>query len=1520
MLRLTLIALLIVLVALALFKSSAQTSTTFLRLTSTSEQSLNLNPILSEDGSVVVFESTSDLAGAGSGTGFHMLRFNTHNFSGFEEIAPSRANAVSLSTNGQKIAFASTEDLVGENADRNSEIYFFDGRLKQLTHTLPRTELTRLTDGNFEPSLSGDGHLVAFSSNRAENTSDTLEILFADTTSNETIQLTTSPSGTRTSNPKLTADGSRVYFIQEKPGDARPDLMLGDISNRSTRVLVNDISELSLTTGRSLSSDGNRIVYSASTGSNQTQVFLFDTRSDATQQLTHLGSRTTDVPLNASISGDGRRVTFATRRLVVNPSDGGVELYLLDLPTGKIDQITSAPSSATAEVLSSLNHDGSAVVLNFPRIISGPVSDPDLSNNSEIYSTTLPQRPEFGEAMVANAATRDFSQHRIASDSMAIISGSHLCNIEQEAKLLDGKLPFAIGGTTVKIGGNLCRLLYASPTEVIFVVPADLPDGPAEFVVTNSEAFPSKAEAVIARSALGIFTDGAKAVVLNSDTFLSDPFDPTDGHLRLTLFATGVRHSSQLSVTVNGEVATVEAVAASSFPGLDEIHVRLPSELRGAGAVSIAIKADEVEAHLVSTTLSGSFMRDVMINEVLADPPDGIAGDANHDGTRDSAADEFVELVNSTARDLDLSGYQLQTRAANAATDTLRHRFTAGTLLPAGTAIVVFGGGAINSTNTSFGGAQIVRASSGGLSLSNSGGVVTLRDASGAVVSSASYGSSVEIPGDANQSITRAPDVNGSFVLHQAASESQTRAFSPGVRVDGSPFLAEPAVALIQVSPGTGQIPTGASLQFSAHAFDQQGHELSDVIFRWNSSNPVTLTIDLSGTARGLSSGLAEVTAQARGVQSAPAVINVVAPTPTPSVSPSPSASPSPSPSPITVPSVVISEFRTRGPNGANDEFVEIYNNSNAPVDVSGWKLKASSSNGSISNRAMVPSGTTIPVHGHFLFANSAGYSGSVLADQTFSSGFANDGGIALTLPNDLIVDQLGLSSGSGFREGMHLSPLATDANQSYERRPGGPNGSTQDTADNFNDFQITSPSDPQNLASNPTPNPSPTPSPRPTPSPSPTANPTPTATPTPTPTPTPVLTALVISEFRTRGPAGASDEFIEIYNNSDSPVNVSGLKLRSSSNTGTITTRLTINSNTFIPGRGHFLAVNSAGYSGSVSGDQSFTSGIANDGGIALTATDDTIIDQVGLSAGSAFKEGNQLAPLPTDSNQSYERKPGGVLGSTIDTQDNSNDFQLLVPGEPQNTMSPPTPGVTPSPTPTPLPSPTVTPTPLPTPSPSPSPSPSPIAMPQIVISQIFGGGGNSGAPFRNDFIELFNAGNTPQSLSGWSIQYASATATTWSVTSLPTVLLAPGQYFLIQEASGGSNGASLPSPDASGTIALAATAGKVALLRSTVALSGACPNDPNIADLVGYGNSASCFEGVPGLAPSNTTAIVRSDSGCTDSANNANDFSASAPNPRNTSTALHLCSFSSLVFPKFEWFFVEAVLVITACRGGPL
>ena len=126
-----------------------------------------------------------------------------------------------------------------------------------------------------------------------------------------------------------------------------------------------------------------------------------------------------------------------------------------------------------------------------------------------------------------------------------------------------------------------------------------------------------------------------------------------------------------------------------------------------------------------------------------------------------------------------------------------------------------------------------------------------------------------------------------------------------------------------------------------------------------------------------------------------------------------------------------------------------------------------------------------------------------------------------------------------------------------------------------------------------------------------------------------------MISEFRTHGPTGASDEFIEIYNNSDSPIDISGWKLRGSSNAGSITTRLTINASTTLPARGHFLATNSGGYSGSVTGDQTYTSGIADDGGIAVTLPDDSIVDQVGMSTGSAFKEGTVLTSLATNTNR---------------------------------------------------------------------------------------------------------------------------------------------------------------------------------------------------------------------------------------------------------------------------------------------
>ena len=1507
MLRYALILTVISLLIFITLVPSADTSSKLLRLTNTSEQSLSLNPQLSDDGRVVVFESSADLANVGGTNSFHTIRASiTSVAQGFEELARSRATSISVSGNGDRIVFASNEDLLGENSDRNSEIYLSAGsKLNQLTHTNSDTESARLTEGNFEPSISNDGRWITFVSNRNLTSPSPQELFLIDTITGTIIQLTTSTVGSP-QHPNINADGTRIFFIQKSPESNTAELVYFDVGSKTARVVASNINELKLSPGGAISNDGHRLVYSATTSENQSQVFLFDLRLGESRQLTKLGTRSTDVSLNPSISGDGKRVTFATRRRVDKASDGSVEVYLVDIPTSTIQQLTDAPASATAEVISSVNQDGSVVAFNFPRVLSGSLTNTDLANNSEIYVAFPESRPEFGTVTVKNAANKNSTSSQIAPDSIASVSGNELSSRIEQAKLVDGNLPFAINETTVQVNGKPACLIYASPEEVLFLVPGELRDGPAEVLLTNSEGFPSKAMATIVQAAPGLFNDNDQAIILDADTLKSGPFDPTNDKIRIVVFATGARHASDATINIAGESITADQILPSTFPGLDEIYLHVPAQLRGAGSVPISIKANSTESNFASVNIGGSSVRDIVINEILADPPDGPTGDANHDGSRDSSADEFIELVNTTTRDFDLTGYQLQTRTLTASNDTTRHRFQAGTILSAGTALVVFGGGQIDVSTGVFGGALVSRASTTGLSLSNSGGVVTLRDASGVAVTSIRYGDSVGIAGDANQSITRFPDVLGTLQLHQAASEVAAH-FSPGTRVDGSSFLPSPAIAKIVIAPGAAQLLKGQSIQLSAKAFDANESELTDVIFSWTSTNNATISIDTSGTAKALEPGVSEITARGRGVESAKTIVTVTAPIPSPTPTPAPSPTPTPTASPTPLPAVVISELRTRGPNGASDEFVEIFNNSDLSVSIAGWKLRASSSTGAIGNRLVFPSGTNLPARRHILIANSAGYSGAVLPDFNFTTGLANDGGLALTLANDVAVDQVGLSAGSAFREGMHLSPLPSDADQSYERRAGLGLDTLQDTADNFNDFFLLTPSTPQNLSGIATPSPSPSPSPSPTPS--------PTATPTPPPSPSPTPPPLLISEFRTRGPNGASDEFVEVYNNSDQPVAASGLKIRGSSNTGGITTRLTIASNMVIPARGHFLAVNSSGYSGKVTGDQSFTSGFANDGGVALTMPDDSIIDQVGLSQGSAFKEGNPLSPLTTDANQSYERKPGGLFGSTQDTNENVSDFQV-VPSDPQNTLSNSTPGPTPSPSP----SPTASPTPSPSPSPSPSASPTPRPS-GVVISQVFGGGGNSGAPFRNDFIEIFNAGNTAVSLSGWSIQYAGATASTWSVTNLNNLSLAPGQYYLVQEASGGSTGQLLPTADATGTISMAATAGKVALVQTTTALSGLCPVDSNVVDLVGYGTTASCFEGTAAPAPNNSIAIVRKSGGCSESDNNANDFAIGTPLPRNTITTFRPCMTtavsSSYWFQEFAWVYLSLWLVLRKTFG---
>lgn len=189
------------------------------------------------------------------------------------------------------------------------------------------------------------------------------------------------------------------------------------------------------------------------------------------------------------------------------------------------------------------------------------------------------------------------------------------------------------------------------------------------------------------------------------------------------------------------------------------------------------------------------------------------------------------------------------------------------------------------------------------------------------------------------------------------------------------------------------------------------------------------------------------------------------------------------------------------------------------------------------------------------------------------------------------------------------------------------------------------------------------------------------------------------------------------------------------------------------------------------------------------------------------------------------------------------------------------------------------------------------------LVISQVYGGGGGSGTvTYQNDYIELFNAGTAAVSLSGLSLQYASATGTgNFSALALNAVVLQPGQYYLVRTGSTGSAGAALPvTPDqTTSSLNMGATGGKVALVQGTSGLgcnggSTAC-NDTQLAqiiDLVGYG-SANFHEGSTAApAPSTVLADYRAQAGCTDTDDNGSDFSTADPVPRFTGSTLTDCS----------------------------
>lgn len=399
----------------------------------------------------------------------------------------------------------------------------------------------------------------------------------------------------------------------------------------------------------------------------------------------------------------------------------------------------------------------------------------------------------------------------------------------------------------------------------------------------------------------------------------------------------------------------------------------------------------------------------LIINEYLADPPDGAAGDANGDGVRDATADEFVEIVNSGPAPVDISSFTIS--------DATQTRFTvpSGKIIPAGEAAVVFGGG---TPTGAFGNATmnglVFAVGGSGLSLNNGGDTITVKDNLGAVVDAVTYGAT---EGGANQSITRSPDITGPFVEHSTAAGAGGALFSPGTRVNGAPFTTtDPVIASISPAgaiAGAGDVfidVVGMNFHGGAEV-RVDGNAIFTAFFSDTDLNAV-----IPGTVTNVPGTYAITVRNPDGAISNSVPFTVLA-------------------------SIGINEYMADPPDGlagdangdgvrdsADDEFVEILNRTDAPFDIGGFSISDADA-----QRFVFPQGTLVPAgeaavvfggghpQGQF---GSAGANGLV-----FTAGLSlNNTGDTITLKNSAAAAIESVTFGSG--EG--------GANQSLNRNPDG--------------------------------------------------------------------------------------------------------------------------------------------------------------------------------------------------------------------------------------------------------------------------------------------------------------------------------------------------------------------------------------------------------------------------------------------------------------------------------------------------
>ncbi|MDH3539284.1 MAG: Ig-like domain-containing protein, partial [Acidimicrobiia bacterium] len=326
----------------------------------------------------------------------------------------------------------------------------------------------------------------------------------------------------------------------------------------------------------------------------------------------------------------------------------------------------------------------------------------------------------------------------------------------------------------------------------------------------------------------------------------------------------------------------------------------------------------------------------------------------------------------------------------------------------------------------------------------------------------------------------------------------------------------------------------------------------------------------------------------------------------------------------VTTPTLLVSEWRTSGPFAAGDDFIELYNPTAAPVLLDGWTITLHNSSGTPSTPeplSGVP-GTTIPAYSHYLLAPGSYVSSGpgTTADYTLAVQLQNSGGVTIYNPSAAIVDAVGSANGST------LPQMESGHDQSFERYAGYGYGNCVDTdLDTADFFHNLAASNPQNSTT--------------------AAEPCGTAPPPPA---QPSAAHLVIGEFRTRGPAGPNDEFVEIFNPTSLAVSLTTYRLYDSS----LTLLYDFSAEApLLPGQ-HLLLAGPT-FSGGPSDGALLVS--LSTGDAALLYDGALPIDVVGTSLSSPY----ETQPLPgmiTSSavDESYER----IGGQCVDSDNNLLDF----------------------------------------------------------------------------------------------------------------------------------------------------------------------------------------------------------------------------------------------------------------------